>query len=536
MGGVADAPITVERNVLSARIVADTFLHPITIGEALKGAVIARTGSIPSLTVGFEPRIPNSRMEDLGFMGSVQRPDWFPLTCQHNTLFTEPQSVISAAVRIGELRVSNTVTTDKLFPPRIETPEIGLLRVGVNEQDQVIAGVQELVLWSGITRPPPSEPGPDPAHDSAYTKVIDGLIGTTRCGRVVITNDCPDIPTAIYLRDVDRFEFMGSLSLPVYLPKLSATETLRIHCQLDEDPNQGDDTRCGRVIIRDPDGLQGQIVINHANVPGCRDNNRPLWTGRVEIGGVTLAPDSSQPDQAPFYERPSHELGGGAVGVVPFSLYPTDHEEGQSPYILPQGRVNFGGICTPDGLRLRFYGPVYDNPLSPWKPVRVRYVGPTSEIPVSSMVVIVAGANGSDGQFSREIAIYGKLNTPLPPGTYRIYRKPNELLCDLGDGSGVDAALFPESGVNGDFISFVVLEDCDKDCLADSPGSPCDRWGGCPADFNEDGFLDFFDVQSFVDCYEGTGCPPDTSADFNDDLFVDFFDFESFSEAFDLGC
>ncbi|QOJ01517.1 MAG: hypothetical protein HRU70_13900 [Phycisphaeraceae bacterium] len=65
----------------------------------------------------------------------------------------------------------------------------------------------------------------------------------------------------------------------------------------------------------------------------------------------------------------------------------------------------------------------------------------------------------------------------------------------------------------------------------DLPGEPT-----CPADFNGDGFVDFFDFQDFVDCFEGVFCPPGKDADFNLDGFVDFFDFQDFVDAFEIGC
>jgi hypothetical protein len=58
----------------------------------------------------------------------------------------------------------------------------------------------------------------------------------------------------------------------------------------------------------------------------------------------------------------------------------------------------------------------------------------------------------------------------------------------------------------------------------------------CTADFNEDGFVDFFDYDSFVECFETGVCPPETSADFNGDGFTDFFDYDDFVLAFENGC
>ncbi len=59
---------------------------------------------------------------------------------------------------------------------------------------------------------------------------------------------------------------------------------------------------------------------------------------------------------------------------------------------------------------------------------------------------------------------------------------------------------------------------------------------GCPADFNHDGAVDFFDYDDFVACFEGTVCPPGKYADFNSDTSVDFFDYDDFVNAFETPC
>jgi hypothetical protein len=58
----------------------------------------------------------------------------------------------------------------------------------------------------------------------------------------------------------------------------------------------------------------------------------------------------------------------------------------------------------------------------------------------------------------------------------------------------------------------------------------------CPADFNDDGFLDFFDYIDYVECFENSICPPGKTADFNGDGFVDFFDYADFVLGFETGC
>ena len=58
----------------------------------------------------------------------------------------------------------------------------------------------------------------------------------------------------------------------------------------------------------------------------------------------------------------------------------------------------------------------------------------------------------------------------------------------------------------------------------------------CPADFNNDGFVDGFDYDDFVACFEGDPCPPGQDADFNGDGFPDGFDYDDFVLAFETGC
>lgn len=53
-----------------------------------------------------------------------------------------------------------------------------------------------------------------------------------------------------------------------------------------------------------------------------------------------------------------------------------------------------------------------------------------------------------------------------------------------------------------------------------------------PADFNQDGAVDFFDYLDFVAAYDSE----DASADFNGDSTIDFFDYLDFVGRFDVGC
>ncbi|MEK6703853.1 MAG: hypothetical protein AABZ53_16460 [Planctomycetota bacterium] len=62
------------------------------------------------------------------------------------------------------------------------------------------------------------------------------------------------------------------------------------------------------------------------------------------------------------------------------------------------------------------------------------------------------------------------------------------------------------------------------------------RVASCPADFDGDATVDFFDYDAFVRCFEGGACPPGKTADFDSDGTVDFFDYDAFVVAFETPC
>jgi hypothetical protein len=62
------------------------------------------------------------------------------------------------------------------------------------------------------------------------------------------------------------------------------------------------------------------------------------------------------------------------------------------------------------------------------------------------------------------------------------------------------------------------------------------RYRYCSADFNRDGFVDFFDYDSFIACYEAVECPEGLSADYNRDGYVDPFDIYAFDAVYLAGC
>jgi hypothetical protein len=79
-------------------------------------------------------------------------------------------------------------------------------------------------------------------------------------------------------------------------------------------------------------------------------------------------------------------------------------------------------------------------------------------------------------------------------------------------------------------LTGAIVEAGVDDVRCESVGCPAD-----PADFNGDGFVDFFDYDDFVRCFESGVCPPGRTADFNGDGFADFFDYDDFVRAFEGG-
>lgn len=123
----------------------------------------------------------------------------------------------------------------------------------------------------------------------------------------------------------------------------------------------------------------------------------------------------------------------------------------------------------------------------------------------SGVGVITAGTNG-------QFEFYSMAPLTVPA----FGEAPNNAYSAFVEIS-VAAGAFPESRAEAYIDDVVVMG-----TLASS----------CAADFNADGFLDFFDYGDFVTAFEtGVGNP-----DFNRDGFVDFFDYADFVTAFEIGC
>lgn len=309
-----------------------------------------------------------------------------------------------------------------------------------------------------------------------------------------------------------------------------------------------------QVQIADPAGLKGQIIINRSNASG--QWNAPVVVG---TGNPALAP-------LPAYTTPSSQLGGGAVGLVPFRYYASDcapfgdtpDDANNNPTPPLSSQLNNGGE-----IKLAFYGPVRASNAT-GVPIDIGIVVPgmNSYMRVTDRFdVIVRPSTG--GNPSRFVTIKGKSGAIYGSGLYYVAQStvPNgsRLVSDI---PGANPPLVPSFG-----YFFLVKRDCNGDNIADAiqrkqPGeSPypsgetfaecvatrlsdqrrdCDRDGvldscallngRCYADLTYDCNVDDADFQVFANAYSQVySC----IGDFDGDGITDEVDFNIFTRYYD---
>jgi hypothetical protein len=97
----------------------------------------------------------------------------------------------------------------------------------------------------------------------------------------------------------------------------------------------------------DPAGaLVGQIIINGANGTDEWDSDITLGT----VSPIVLGPNQTGSHDAPFYDELSANIGGGAVGLVPFELHGLDSTPIDGALLL--------GTHSLTEVRIRHYGPI----------------------------------------------------------------------------------------------------------------------------------------------------------------------------------
>lgn len=231
-------------------------------------------------------------------------------------------------------------------------------------------------------------------------------------------------------------------------------------------------------------GLEGQIVFNASAAAAA------AWSAPVRIG------PNGHPDQivlnGPGYTVPSEAIGGGSVGLVPFSL----HGESSSP--ARGATVKVADRDPPVEVRLDHYGPVLVTGDSP--------------------VIIERRSIGEEGNF--EAVSPDEFTMALDSSNPRrlvIGASP----AGLGFAPGYDYRMMPTASL-----------------VNDVPAQPAVQWNeaytvrveqvstGCAADLTGDGTVNVFDLLALLGQWGDCDAAPDAgcAADLSGDGTVNVFD------------
>lgn len=304
-----------------------------------------------------------------------------------------------------------------------------------------------------------------------------------------------------------------------------------------------------------PAGLEGEIIFNAL----ASNATETWWQGGVVVDFITeppappegfvIKPSAPSPNNAPYYDRLSEDLGGGAIGVAPFHLHDADCVPANTPATPPSFlNSEFCHITTsPPGtnreVKLRFYGPVRLGDAA-HQPLFVQ-LGSAANNSAASMIVDIT--QPSDTTLSREVVLHGKPDTLLMPGRYYVRPLKNESNAII---EPVCAGLLTSSlvPVGEDFeYVFDLVSDCNLNGIEDAididNDMTLDVWPHdgyidgcyhiCVTDYNQDGNDNQDDVDCLVALIAGdSSCTdPNANADFNHDGNVDQGDIDALTNA-----
>jgi len=594
-GGPITAAIDIKILVHGADIIGSSVTGEVTIGLQLFGSIVAtgidegdpNRGRIESVEVGYGRDVPEyySNLYETGFIGAICAPV-NPVTA--SVWYTQPlcpfsfgsiDSTIWAAAdvegaSIGHIRVTR-MTKVWQFPlekgnyiSRIESPLIEHLDVG---------DIREGVVWSALLEYDGSTPADDFAND--YAEVPECSVGCIGPAGAVWYFGCP------------RAEVLHDVLGEVHLPTLEATETLWIGGRLGDGPpdhdfgHEGPGTPCdcgegslwdcwiysygildeasprdtnyaakGRIVVRDFEGLRGQIIINGNNAGGT-------WDGAVIVGDelgigdrIVITPNTSDPEfnpafEAPHYAAPSGPLGGGAVGLVPYAFYPQDCTPPDASLEHAVMYTDFANPNTP--VIFRWYGPV--KPPTGYTAnslLNLHCQYPSNECllaPIDSMFnfVIHPGAAPPGPGEKRSVGITAVLNILPKDGVYQAsWDDASSAMLLCSDVVGEEfVGVFPSGQcgmgeIDGGRYLFRVTADCNGNDIPDSEDilngdmhgpdvdtddnlilDECENLTPtCVADWDQNGFVGVPDLFAFLSawfaqstpayCLGGSGSPP----------------------------
>jgi hypothetical protein len=422
------APITIDLNLENADIIGRNILAPIVIGVKAKGAIVATDtlGVIDSVEVGYtsaaEPAVlaayravfPSAfcgndcpPINDVDPITGLRIPGpWFgsnPRCVNIGGLDYGTVDSVIRADKIGsiDIRAMTVVyyfsdgagVLRKSFAPRIEATTIDSI---------AIEDFREGVVWSGRLEydPQTGQVDNDPSNDYAttitpaqlrcvgpgadlwLTGTVDLQVGQTMLGEAYFDELGRDSSVRIgkWLGglNVNTGLIVGDCTCDPLVIPLAVRSPPAYSCDgyysadsgFENSPRSPGRTEMGRVVITEASGLVGQVLVNAAN---GSFSSGSYWFGEVQVESAPtdtlLSPRVAQPNQAPYYETLSSEVGLGAVGLVPFNLHDTD--------CLPPNGTK--GICEVDPY------PPNNNK----RTVVLRHYGPISEVAGSTPAIVI---------------------------------------------------------------------------------------------------------------------------------------------------
>ncbi len=263
--------------------------------------------------------------------------------------------------------------------------------------------------------------------------------------------------------------------------------------------------------------VSGPVVVNN----GAR---LQVGTGLVHNDTITINPTAGS-NLTSMVLTTGSTLGGGGVTVL--NANPNNLD---TAYMFA---ANDGTFTNAAGHTIRGSGNIFNNVinngvLSPGRPSTNAPLNFESGSLVNTSTAVanirlgVSGPLACDtlgGNSSKVLA--GMLNVEFAPG----FLPPRCATYTIITGSSITGA-----------FSTVNLPLPEKGVLSLLYSQNAVRIANVPADFNGDGFVDFFDYDNYVECFEVGSCPAGRTADFNNDGFADFFDYDDFVGEFEAGC
>jgi len=567
IGGTFDGSIDVDYNLENADIIAARITGPVRVGWKCKGSIVAfdaQSGTLDSIDIGnksdpdaryVRQYVPGFIGNDCGPLPAVRDASWLsPQSCydigtQDSVIFAQSaRSIdIKAMTKYAYTADGSDGRLSKFFGPRIEVATV--------IENLKIDDLREGIVWSGVDETPLSESGNDFAND--YTDV-----------RGNIEIGCVGPAASIWATGFKKCDVKNTLSGWLRLPELAAEQTVTVGDGLQQQaacgcvipllgctflqtnaPSVGTDTprasvelrTYGAVIVAKNGGLHGQVVLDAKNTTGLH-RAEEMWAGVVQVGEPNQ-PFGTGPDQvrlsfktdrassprsvAPIYQVLPSELGGGAVGLVPFAVHEASSDAinaGRNILTSTLGNAS----CDDVWAAVDFYGPVELelNPLA-FPPSRTTLkVGSADLSNISSLVR--HQRNGHVGAARRMLEVRGRSGAVLPPATDTVmmglrYEASSDLT--LSNPLRCDFDILTQE--EGPFVKtfayrFQVGFDREPDCVSDNPlafgyqlpAAFCDS-----IDFNnnevfpeDQDVLDFFNVLAGGDCSDGNIC---NDIDFN---------------------